>query len=354
MKKILSILLVIVLCFSCVACSSKPAETPAPSAPAEEKAPTEEKAPAEEEAPAEEAPAADPYEIAVIVKSTNSQSWQYFFGGVRDAATELGDKVVVTEHGAAAESDIEGQLSILEDVIASGPDAIVLTAVDAEACVAPIEEAIAKGIKVITAVEEVNTEAMTAHIRLNSYKGGATLAQHMVDTLNARGVALEGTVGIISAVPVQTVFDRDDGFVDKMKELAPNVKIIEDNYVDNDMQKSMDLALDYVNANPDLIGIFGDNNMTGSGLALAINEIGGQDKYVCVAYDANPEQVVGMEDGSLQALMVIDLDGCGYKAVMTAFDACAGNPVEALSDGSEILVTPENMDDPDIQELLGQ
>ena len=276
--------------------------------------------------------------VAVIVKSTDSESWQYMLTGARNAVLDSEGKIEITEHGAASEADIAGQVTLLEDVIVSKPDAIVITPSDSDAVVAALEEAHEAGIKIIVVDTAVNT--------------GEMMAEQMVKYLQEAGKELKGTIGIVSAVPVQTVYDRDDGFIDKMAELAPDITIISEQYVDNDMQKAMDLTNDYISAHADLIGVYGDNNVTGSGIALAIAEAGLEDEIVGVAYDGNPEEIDGIRNGALKAILVQDLYNWGYKAVNFAYDAVMGESIDSYYNTGVTLVTLENIDDESIQDVL--
>lgn len=293
-----------------------------------------------------------PIKVAVVVKSTDSESWQYMLTGARNAALDSNGAIEITEHGAPSETDIEAQVSIMEDVITSAPDAILVTPSDSDALNASIEEARAMGIKVIVVDTAVSTDDIDMFMANDNYAGGELIAEQMVKYLEEANIPLEGTVGVVSAVPVQTVYDRDDGFVDKMAEIAPNVKVITENYVDNDMQKSMDLTLDYITANSDLIGVYGDNNVTGSGIALAIAEAGVADSVIGVAYDGNPEEVAGIRDGSLKAILVQDLYNWGYKGVNFCAQLVNGEKLDSYYNTGVTLVTADNVDADEVQDIL--
>lgn len=297
----------------------------------------------------------DVIKVAVLVKSFDSESWQYMLTGARNAAADSNGKIEITEYGADSEANIEGQVAILEDIIVSEPDAIVITPSDSEAVVAALEEAHAAGIKIVVVDTAVNTDVYDLFMANDNYAGGVLMAEQLVEALQAAGKELKGTVGIVSAVPVQTVYDRDDGFIDKLAELAPEVKVISEKYVDNDMQKSMDLTNDYISTYEDLIGVYGDNNVTGSGIALAIAEAGLQGEVIGVAYDGNPEEVAGVKDGSLYAILVQDLYNWGYKSVNFAAELVMGNDLGLKNNyynTGVTLVTKENVDDEDIQDVL--
>jgi hypothetical protein len=65
--------------------------------------------------------AAQSVEISIIVKDTTSFYWQVVFAGGRKAGKELGVKI--PELGAQSESDINGQISILENTVSEKPAA---------------------------------------------------------------------------------------------------------------------------------------------------------------------------------------------------------------------------------------
>src|SRR5580698_6261873 len=63
--------------------------------------------------------------IPIIVKDTTSNYWQIVLAGARKAGKDL--NVKVPELGAQSESDINGQISILENAVSEKPAAIVIS-----------------------------------------------------------------------------------------------------------------------------------------------------------------------------------------------------------------------------------
>jgi ribose transport system substrate-binding protein len=62
--------------------------------------------------------------VPIIVKDTTTFFWQIVLAGARKAGREL--NVTVPELGAQSESDINGQISILENAVSGKPAAIVI------------------------------------------------------------------------------------------------------------------------------------------------------------------------------------------------------------------------------------
>lgn len=341
--KIVSILLVLAMLLLAGCTAAAPA-APAPAA----------------EAPAADAPAADAaapaagaIEIPVIIKATDSDFWQYVWVGAKNYALENPDKASVTLYGPKSEADIDEQISILEDVIAKNPQCILIASTSSDAPVAAMERAKEAGIKIVTIDNKVNTEAVETLLATDNVKGGALAADKMLEGWQAKGIEPKGKVAVISAMAgVQVLVNRDEGFINRMKEIAPDVEILETRYVDNDIVKALGVAKDLMAANADLIGIFADNNHTGDGTARAIIEDQAQDSLVAVAFDSDPEEIKAVQDGVLFALILQDPYGMGYNGVDSCLQAIAGTDLEDYVDTGATAVTAENVGDEAILGLL--
>ena len=292
-------------------------------------------------------------EVAVIIKATTSDFWQYVLVGADNYAKENPDKVHVTTYGPPAEADIDKQVSILEDVIASKPDAIVIASTSSDATVPAIEKAVAAGIPVITLDNKVNTDKVSSFLATDNVKGGASCADMLVEALKAANTPLKGKVGMISSMAGSQVNgDRDNGFSTRLKEIEPDIQIIPVRYIDNDILKGIAAVEDILTANKDVIGFFGDNNTCSDSVARVFTErkLGG--KVAAVGYDSDPEEVAALKDGILYALILQDPYGMGYKGVDSALKALAGETLEKSVDTGATAVTKKNMNDPKIKGLL--
>ena len=352
MKKILALTLAMLLVFALVACADAPG--PAPVAPSPTPAPGETTDPADDTQPPL-TPLEGPANVAVIIKATTSDFWQFVLIGANNYAVENPDRVSITTHGPPNEADIDQQVSILEDVIAMNPDAIVIASTSSDATVPALERAVEAGIVVITIDNRVHTDVVHSFLATDNRSGGAMAAEYMHGLLvDAHGDDLSGmTIGVISAMAgVQVLIDRDEGFINRMRELAPGLVILDTRYTDNDMANTMTAVEDIITANPDIIGIFADNNTTGSGTSRVITERNLHDDVVVVAFDSDPEQVAGLESGAINALVLQDPFGMGYRGVGYALQMLAGQSIPREVDTGATLVTSANMHDPEIVGLL--
>ena len=305
-------------------------------------------------AEAGDGPAERPYDIAVIIKATDSDFWQYVLVGARNYAAEHPEDVNITELGPPSEADIAQQVTILEDAIASGVDAIVIASTSSDATVPAIERAVDMGIPVITIDNRVNTDAVTSHLATDNLVGGALAADMMVEQWEMLGIEPVGRVAVTSAMAgVQVLVDRNAGFLGRIQEIAPNVEILATRFVDNDITQALAATEDMVTAHgSELIGVFADNNHTGIGASRVIIEQDLHDEVVLVAFDSDPAEVEALRENAIKALIVQDPFRMGYQGVEFAVRALDGESLPDYVDTGVTAVTAENMDDEEIQGLL--
>jgi len=295
-----------------------------------------------------------PYNIALIIKATDSDFWQYVIIGGTNYGLDNPDKAKVSWYGPKSEADIDKQVAIVEDIISKKPDAIVIASTSSDATVPALEKALKQGIAVVTIDNKVKSDMIPAFLATNNRVGGALCADQMVANLKAAGIPLQGTVGLVSAMAgIQVLTDRDAGFRDRMKEIAPDIQVLETRFVDNDIAKALGAAEDIGTSQGEkLIGIFADNNHTGDGVARMITERNISDKVIAVAYDSDPEEVSALKSGALKALILQDPYGMGYKGCTTAVTLLDGGTVPKYLDTGCTAVTSANMNDKSIQDLL--
>lgn len=295
-----------------------------------------------------------PYKIAVIIKATDSDFWQYVIIGATNYGLDNPDKVKISWSGPKSEADIDKQVSLLEDVVSKNPDGIVIASTSSDATVPALEQAIDQGIAVVTIDNKVRSDKIPAFLATNNKVGGALCADQMVADLKAKGVPLKGTVGLVSAMAgIQVLTDRDQGFRDRMKEIAPDINVLETRFTDNDIAKSLAASEDIGTSQGNtLIGVFADNNHTGDGVARMVTERNLGDKIVAMAFDSDPEEVSALKSGALKALILQDPYGMGYKGCATTVTILDGGTVPKYVDTGAVVVTQANMNDKKILDLL--
>ena len=295
------------------------------------------------------------YDITVIIKATDSDYWQILASGALAAAEQSDGRINVTIDGPPSELDIDQQVTIFENTIEAGPDGIVIAATAGETVVSAVEESTSRGIPVVALDERIPSEDVVTFLATDHAAASAETADLMVAQWEAEGIDPSGQdVVVISAVAGAGVnVARTNGFIDRITELVPDINVLETQYADNDIARATDIANSLIAANPNLIGIFGDNNHMGVGIALAIAETGRQD-IITYAFDANQQQVDAISEGNLTGMVVQDPWGMGFNGVMDVIRYIEGEDLPSEVAVPVTVVTAENIDDADIQELLSQ
>jgi ribose transport system substrate-binding protein len=288
--------------------------------------------------------------IPIIVKDTTSNYWQIVFAGARKAGKDLGVKV--PELGAQSESDINGQISILENAVSEKPAAIVISPTQFKALGKPIDEA-AKKVKVIGIDSAADSKAFTSFLTTDNVQGGRVAADGLAEAIAAKYGKPEGDVALITSIAgVGSLDQRAKGFKEELAAKYPGLKLVADKIADGMATTGLNIMTDLITANPNLRGVFASNLIMAQGAGQAIAENKVADKVKLVGFDSDDKLVKLLADGNIAALVVQDPFRMGYDGVKTAFAASKGESVPATVDTGANLITKANMNEPRSQELL--
>ncbi|WP_026615272.1 ABC transporter substrate-binding protein [Ensifer aridi] len=288
--------------------------------------------------------------IPIIVKDTTSFFWQIVLAGARKAGQDLG--VNVPELGAQSESDINGQISILENAVAGSPAAVVIAPTEFKALGKPIDEA-AKSVPIIGIDSAADSKAFTSFLTTDNVQGGRIAADGLATAIKEATGKEEGEIAIITSLPgVGSLDQRREGFLDQVKTKYPGLKVVADKYADGQATTGLNIMTDLITANPNLVGVFASNLIMaqGVGQAIAENKLG--DKIKVIGFDSDEKTVGFLKEGVIAGLVVQDPYRMGYDGIKTALAASKGEKVEANVDTGANLVTKANMSDPKIDALL--
>ena len=285
--------------------------------------------------------AADAPTIPIIVKDTTSFYWQIVLAGARKAGKDLG--VNVPELGAQSESDINGQISILENAVAGKPAAVVISPTEFKALGKPIDEA-AKKTKIIGIDSGADSKAFTSFLTTDNVAGGRIAADGLAEAITAKYGKAEGDVALITSLPgVGSLDQRAKGFKEQLAAKYPGLKLVADKVADGQATTGLNIMTDLITANPNLRGVFASNLIMAQGAGQAIAENKKADMIKVIGFDSDDKLVKFLGDGTLYALVVQDPYRMGYDGIKTALAASKGEKVEANVDTGANLITKANM-----------
>jgi ribose transport system substrate-binding protein len=283
--------------------------------------------------------------IAVVPKGVAFDFWLTVKAGAEAAGRE--ENAQILWNGPDKETNVAGQIAILEDFINRKVDAIVMAATDATALVDTIKKASTAGIPVVTIDSGVASDIPVSLIATDNEKGAAMAAEHLAGLIGKKG-----EVGLVPFIQGAATSDaRERGFKQGLTK-SPNVKLAATLYSKSQSDEAIRVTEDMLTSHPDLAGIFAANEPGAIGCAQVLEAKGKAGKVKLVAFDAAPTEIQALERGTIQALVVQNPYKMGYEGVKAALRAVRDEPVEKRIDTGVAIVTQENLQTEEIQRLL--
>ena len=283
--------------------------------------------------------------ILVSPKGLVHNFWLTVKAGADSAGREFGAEIIWK--GPSQETDVAGQIAIIEDYINKQVDAIVMAACDAQGLVPVVEKAAAAGIPVITIDSGVDSDIPKSFVATDNVAAAKKAADVLCELIGD-----QGKVALIPFVPgAATSMQREQGFKEGLKK-HPNVKLVAVQYSQSDVATGMAVTENILTAHPDLAGIFAANEAGAIGAAQALQSRGLAGKVKLVAFDAAPNEVEALKAGTIQALIVQDPFKMGYLGVKYALEVLHGKEVPKRVDTGVYVVTKNNLNDPKIQKVV--
>lgn len=288
-------------------------------------------------------------EIAVIVKTTSSNFWQNVNKGAT-AAMEGQSEHTMTFNGPASESAVAEQVNLVDNAINRGVSAIVLAPSDPDALAPAVKRAYESAIPVAiidSALGESANGTYQAFLSTDNKAAGEQAAQTMIDA-----VGTTGKVAVMSYVAgVGSEIGRVGGFIDYLKANS-ELEVVGPYYSQSQMATALNQTTDVLAANGDLVGIFGANEPTAVGMGRAIVQAGKAGSLTAIGFDGNGDLQDFVRDGTLKAIAVQGSFQMGELGVKAVIDVLAGKEVESFIDTGVVLVTKDNIDAPEAQNVL--
>ena len=294
-------------------------------------------------------PASGAKNIAVIPKGTTHVFWKSVEAGARQAGKEFG--VNILWKGPLKENDRAQQIAIVEQFASEGVSGIVLAPLDDTALRRPVQAAMGKGMPVVIIDSALKGDAgrdFVGYCGTNNTLGGQLAGEHLVKLLGGKGkvVLLRYMEGSASTT------EREAGFLSVVKRLPEIQLLVENRYAGATASEAQTAALNMLDQLREADGIFASNESATFGLLLALrqNNLAGKAKFV--GFDTSPPLVEALQKGELHALVAQNPRKIGYEGVKAVVAKIEGKDVPASTDTGVQLITPENLQTPEIQQLL--
>lgn len=276
------------------------------------------------------------YTILLSMKGPGSGNpfWAAVERGARETAKSVGVNLVVL--APPAETDVQAQISQIEDQIAKRVSAIVVAPTDVSALNTTFDKARALKIPVLFVDTDGNWPYKLTFIGTDNRVGGALGGKFLCDSLKGKGdVAL-----ITGVMTTQSIRARIEGARETVKKCGLNV--VKELPANSDRALGQQVMEDILTSAPTVKGVFAANDLMALGAAEAVKARGKAGKILIVGFDAIPEAAQSILAGNLSASVAQSPYNMGKFGVQNALKALQNKPVAKRIDTGTILVTKKN------------
>ncbi|WP_031478619.1 ABC transporter permease/substrate-binding protein [Streptomyces bicolor] len=271
--------------------------------------------------------------IGLSLSTLNNPFFVSIRTGAQEEAKKLGVDLTVTD----AQNDASQQANQLQNFTSEGLGTIIVNPVDSDA-VTPAAKAVNKSDIPLVAVDRaVNNATTAALVASDNVTGGKLAAEALAEKLGGKGriVILQGQAGTSASR------ERGAGFAEGLK-AHPGIEVVAKQPADWDRTKGLDVMTNLLQANPDINGVFAENDEMALGAIKALGAKAGKSVQV-IGFDGTADGLKAVEGGTLFASVAQQPTELGRIAVQNAVKAASGDKVEKSVMVPVKVVTKENV-----------
>lgn len=258
--------------------------------------------------------AAEQKRIALVVKALGIGFFEAAAKGAQEAAKELGDVEII--YTGPTDTTAEGQIEVINSLIAQNVDAIAISANDPDAVVPALKKAMQRGITVISWDSGVAPEGREMQLNPSS----SPLIGNMIIKLAADNLPDGGDVAVLSATTTST---NQNTWIAEMKKVLPNypkVNVVATVYGDDLADKSYREAQGLMQTYPNLKAIIAPTSVGIVAAAQAVEDAGKIGQVNVTGLGLPSEMAGHVESGASKSFAIWNPIDLGYSATMIAYN----------------------------------
>lgn len=262
-----------------------------------------------------------------------------FFVTLRDGAQAKAKGLGLTLEVADGNNDLATQVSQVEDFITKKVAVIIVNPVDSDGIVPAVKKANDANIPVITVDRASNGGTVASHIASDNVAGAKAACDYLIKQVSSGNVVqLEGIAGTSAAR------DRGQGCKNAV-DAQSAVKLVASQTADFDRAKGLNVMQNFLQAHPDVKGVFAQNDEMALGAVQAIAAASKGGQITVVGFDAVDDALAAIKAGKMAATIAQQPKLMGETALATAKDIIDGKSVGASQPVEVKLVTKDNVAD---------
>jgi ribose transport system substrate-binding protein len=223
--------------------------------------------------------------VALVMKSLANEFFLTMETGAKDYQAHNASKFTLISNGIKDETDTANQIRIVEQMIVSKVDALVIAPADSKALVPVIKKAVDAGIIVVNIDNQLDPDVLKSKdlnvpfVGPDNAKGAKLVGDYLAKKLKSGD-----EVGIIEGVSTTTnAQQRTAGFKAAMQ--AGGMKVVALQSGDWEIDKGNAVASQILNANPNIKALLCGNDNMALGAVAAVRAAGKAGKVQVVGYD---------------------------------------------------------------------
>jgi len=283
--------------------------------------------------------------VVMVPAASKIPFYETVFAGMKEEAAKQN---VTVEYQAGDQFASESQTKVLNAVLVTKPDVLVVAPVDAAGMRPVIQKFLDAGTKVILVdLDLTNTTGLTSRILGDNEQGGKVAADGFLKLIGDK----KGSIAVMNIAPGFPTLDaRVKGFTDTVNAAGKSVTVLPQESGGGDPASAQTKMRSILLAHPDLVGFFGTVETNAEGAAVAIKAANKSSDIPIVAFDLTQTEVNLVKDGTISYLSVQDPRMEGSTAVKYARAAMDGNTssIKPLVVVNAVGVDKSNVDSPDI------
>jgi ABC-type sugar transport system substrate-binding protein len=287
--------------------------------------------------------AANEKTVALVMKALTNPFFSKMELGAKAYANRT--NIPFEVFGLERETDVERQISIMENLISRGYGAIVIAPADSKQLVPVCQKALASGIVVVNIDNPLNKATLQKYnlaipfVGPDNRAGAAQVGTYVRNRLNGYGrvIVIEGIRGVENAEL------RKTGFVEAITQDS-SIKIVASESANWHTDEALSLAVKLLNIHAPVDAVFCANDKMALGVLQALDILGLVGKTVLAGYD-NIEAVRSeMQSGKMHATVEQHPELMGQYGVELAVHGLEGKKLPLNLPTPVDLVTNETFD----------
>lgn len=282
--------------------------------------------------------------VALIMKSLANEFFSTMAEGAQKHQTESGEYNLVV-NGIKDERDISRQVELVQEMIATGVDAIVIAPADSQALIPSLRRARKEGIVVVNIDNKLDAEMLAKEdlqipfVGPDNEAGAKTVGDYLATRL-AKGDKVAVLEGLQTSENGRA---RKSGFEQAMS--AADVTIVDSQSAQWEMSKGNEVASAMLSEHPEIKAILAANDNMAMGAIAAAKSVGRSEDLLIVGFDNIAAMQDAIRDGKVLATADQHGDQLAVYGIETALRLIA-DPSAAIQDVETPvdLVTAENLE----------